>query len=76
MQSGHVHSTYIVTDLLLEEQIIFRKQHVSSGACFDSIKHIVDVKNCLLEVDKPFKNIVLSLWSCLTASNDIKHCVM
>ena len=32
------------------------------------IKHIVDVKNCLLEVDKHFKKIVVSLWFCLTAS--------
>ena len=38
------------------------------GNFFDSIKHIVDVKSCLLEMDKPFKNIVASLWFCLTAS--------
>ena len=61
MQSGHVDSTY----WLLEEHKI---QHVSSGEHFDSIKHIVDVKKCLLEMDKPFKDIVASLWFCLTAS--------
>ena len=64
MQSGYVDSTY----WLLEEQNLFRKQHVSSGELFDSIQHIVDVKHCLLELDKPFKNIVASLWFCLTAS--------
>ena len=44
---------------------------MSSGELFDSIKHIVDVKNCLLELDKPFKNIVASLWFGLTASNRV-----
>ncbi len=54
MQSGYVDSTY----WLLEEQNSFRKQQVSSGELFDSIKHIVDVKHCLLEVHKPLGNIV------------------
>ena len=54
---------------LLEEQKVFLGNNMSrQGNLCDSIKHIVDVKHCLLEVDKPLKNIVVSLWFCLTAS--------
>ncbi len=67
MQSGHVDSTYIVTNLLLEEHKS-RKQHVSSGEFCDSVKHINGVTTFLLEVDKPLRNIVVSLWCFVTAS--------